>query len=221
MATSRLFITALFAFSSISMATPIENLRTLFVPAPTGRAIEPRSSSATGWHKRSEPHPDGSSYVVKQENLVLGLGRSTRREPEGFTVAFFKPDVAIDAMGKVLKVKADDFSALVDKAYETVGLPQSDLFGNLWSVKQPVSDLAIDRLLTAGSSSSIDQQHIISVYGHDGVTRELEEPVGGYTELPESLNDILTLGKEAREDYIFGEEDTAVVDAANAVLRKP
>ncbi|QRV92748.1 hypothetical protein RhiJN_20766 [Ceratobasidium sp. AG-Ba] len=228
--------------------------------APTGDAIEARSSSATGWHKRSEPYPDGSSYVVKQENLVFGLGRSTRLEPEGrayiqhfvtnvlkiliafvsgFTVAFFKPDVAIDAMGKVLKVRADDFTALVDKAYETLGLPESDTFGNLWryeacfliieiklstvrlSVKQPVTDLPIDRLLIAGSSPSIDQQHIISVYGHDGVTRELEEPVGGYTELPESLNDILTLGKEARENYVSGEEDKAVVDAANAVLRKP
>lgn len=152
-------------------------------------------------------------------------------------MAFFKPDVAIDAMGKVLKVKENDFSTLTALAKKNTNLPVSDIFGNLWrwapydnfsyatnltllfSVKQPVTDLAIDRLSVV--SSSPDDQYLISVYGHDGKTKELEEPVGSYTELPDDLNKTLTLGKEARDGYIRGEENKVVVAAANAVLRKP
>lgn len=50
----------------------------------------------------------------------------------GFSVAFFKPNVAIDAMGRVLVVPQDDFDALANLAQQVSGLPETGAFRNQW-----------------------------------------------------------------------------------------
>lgn len=47
-------------------------------------------------------------------------------------MALFKPDVAIDAMGRVLKVQPDDFEALKDLSQSVSTLPDTGAFRNQW-----------------------------------------------------------------------------------------
>lgn len=73
-AATHIVLAAMLAFSTVSTAAAV----------PTDDLVR-RDYSAAGWHSRAEPHPAGSSYQVNKQNLVFGLGRSTRLEPEGST----------------------------------------------------------------------------------------------------------------------------------------
>ena len=50
----------------------------------------------------------------------------------GFSVALFKPNVAIDAMGRVLIVAQEDFTALEELARSVSSLPETGAFRNQW-----------------------------------------------------------------------------------------
>lgn len=47
-------------------------------------------------------------------------------------MALFKPDVAVDAMGRVLSVEKPDFDALVSQTKATTSLPDTGSFRNQW-----------------------------------------------------------------------------------------
>jgi hypothetical protein len=50
----------------------------------------------------------------------------------GFSVALFKPNVAVDAMGRVLVLTESDWNALADLASQTTNLPETGAFLNQW-----------------------------------------------------------------------------------------
>ncbi|QRV92449.1 hypothetical protein RhiJN_20467 [Ceratobasidium sp. AG-Ba] len=198
-----LIATILLALFALSSSTP-----------PSPHLSNLRMTVPTGWHSRAQPHPDGSAYDVKKENAVFGMMRSTRVEPEGFTVALFKPNVAVDAMGRVLVLTKEDFSALSSLAAETATLPNTGSFRNQWRVKHDRTDYPIEQLYVATSNGL----HTIGVYGHDGQTTTLKPPVGNIANLPAPLNSIITVAKEGRNGFERGTENTEVVSKVKAVF---
>ncbi|KAG9096413.1 hypothetical protein FRC06_008689 [Ceratobasidium sp. 370] len=178
-----------------------------------------RMASPSGWHSRATPHPDGAAYDVQKENIVFAMTRNTRVEPNGFSVALFKPNVAIDAMGRVFVLNHEDFSALASLAAEAANLPDTGSFRNQWRQVAPPfkhdrTDYPIDELHVATSKGL----HSIGIYGHDGQTTTLKPPVGDITNLPPPLNSIVTLAKEGRNGFERGTENTEVVSKVKAVL---
>ncbi|KAG8714070.1 hypothetical protein FRC09_018029 [Ceratobasidium sp. 395] len=159
-----------------------------------------RMTAPAGWLSRATPHPDGAAYDVQKEKVIFGMARNTRVEPEGFSVALFKPNVAVDAMGRVWTLNEQDFSALTSLASE---------------VKHDRTDYPIDQLYVSTSKGL----HAIGVYGHDGQTTTLKPPVGEITNLPAPLNSLVTLAKEGRDGFERGTENTEVVSKVKAVLQ--
>ncbi|CUA68889.1 hypothetical protein RSOLAG22IIIB_13842 [Rhizoctonia solani] len=169
----------------------------------------------TGWYSRATPHPDGAKYDIKKENVVLGLTRNSRVEQDGFSVALFKPNVAVDAMGRVWVLDEKDFDALSKLATLTAQLPDTGAFRNQWRVAHDRTDYPIDQLYVATSSGL----HTIGVYGHDGQTTTLKPPVGDITDLPTSLNSLVTLAKEGRDGFQRGQENAEVTSKVKACFR--
>ncbi|KAB5590691.1 hypothetical protein CTheo_5862 [Ceratobasidium theobromae] len=172
-------------------------------------------ASPTGWHSRSTPHQDGPAYDIRKENLVLGMARNSKVEPEGFSVAFFKPNVAVDAMGRVLVVPESDWTAIVNLATQTLSLPTTGEWMNQWRVKHDRTCYPIDQLCVAKPDGRL---HVISVYGHDGQTTQLQPPVHGRNNLPDSINTLISYAKEGREGFELGEENTQVTDRIKPIL---
>lgn len=93
------------------------------------------STSSQGWHARTSPHPAGTSYEPVRQDLLFVLQRSAPADPNGFSLALLTPDVAIDALGRVLTVSADDFAALrtlASKVADEINVPDTRSFGNQW-----------------------------------------------------------------------------------------
>jgi len=172
-------------------------------------------SSPIGWHSRATPHPDGSAYDIQKANVVFGLTRNSRVEQDGFSVALFRPNVAVDAMGRVFVLTEEDFSALASLATETTSLPDTGAFRNQWRIKHDRTDYPIDQLYIATDNGL----HTIGVYGHDGETTALKTPVGDILNLPTPLNSIITLAKEGRDGFERGTENTEVTSKVKEVLR--
>ncbi|CAE6537661.1 unnamed protein product [Rhizoctonia solani] len=200
-----LIFTLLVAFFVLSPSSP----NSMSGPSRTAFA------DPSGWYSRATPHPDGTNYDVKKENVVLGLTRNSRVEQDGFSVALFKPNVAVDAMGRVWALTDKDFDALTKLATLTTDLPDTGAFRNQWRVKHDRTDYPIDQLYIATSSGL----HTIGVYGHDGETTTLKPPVGDITDLPTSLNSLVTLAKEGREGFQRGQENAEVTSKVKACFK--
>lgn len=89
---------------------------------------------------------------------------------------------------------------------------------NSWtiSVKHDRTDYPIDQLYVATSNGL----RPIGVYGHDGQTTTLKTPVGDITELPSSLNTLVTLAKEGRNGFERGTENNEVTGKVKAILQE-
>ncbi|VDB87099.1 unnamed protein product [Peniophora sp. CBMAI 1063] len=175
--------------------------------------------SSSGWHSRASPHPAGPSYEPSRSDLLLVLKRSTRVEPDGFSLALLAPDVAVDALGRVLTVPSDDFAALqalASNVADTNKVPDTGSFGNQWRIKQRRTDWPIDSFRVARGPDEAPRE--VGVYGFDGEQRELNAPVGDITELPNDLHELLKLTLEAREGLEGGERDDTVIRKVLALL---
>ena len=83
-----------------------------------------------GWYKRTAPHPAPEQWTPRREALTLAVLRSTKVEPEGFTLALFSDKlddkhVAVDSLGRVVLVPKSDHDALVAHATDATALPFS------------------------------------------------------------------------------------------------
>ena len=117
-----LLFAAFFTLSTI----PLPRIESHFYPA---------TMSSQGWYSRTSPHPAGASYEPSRSDLLLVLQRSTRVAPDGFSLALIAPDVAVDALGRVLTVPSDDFAALRTLASQVAdksNVPDTGVFGNQW-----------------------------------------------------------------------------------------
>jgi len=91
------------------------------------------TASATGWHTRATEHT--GAFEPKKADLVLTVLINSQVESDGFTLGLIKPNLAVDARGKVLTLSADDFAAFEAKVTEVKAVPHTGSFMGQWRVK--------------------------------------------------------------------------------------
>ncbi|KAG8902920.1 hypothetical protein FRB99_003946 [Tulasnella sp. 403] len=188
---------------------------TLISLCPLSAASSNTLSSLTGWHSRVEPAT--GPFTPTRDSLAFAELRSTPADPNGFTVAFFSPNIVVDARGVVSTLDTSDWQGIKNLVVEAVtSLPQTGVFRNQWRIAHARTGQPIDWLRVV--TSSTEDLGEVSAYGYDGVTTTLETPVGGYTTLPPVLDQVFGLLQEARSGYVKGAEVTVTIDAVKAVL---
>jgi hypothetical protein len=184
-------------------------------------------SNLEGWHSRSTPHPSPQSFKPTQSALKLVLLLNAPVEQEGFTLALFEPNVAVDAMGSVLAVSQDDFEGLIHLGEKVKNeVPETGTFRNTWTLDHSRTSQPIDRLLLPSSddspyTSSIGEwelKNVASVQGYEkGLTR-LKERVAGFDELPEVLANVIGLTREGRDGWRKDGEDKDILKKVRDIL---
>ncbi|KAI9065138.1 hypothetical protein FKP32DRAFT_1590889 [Trametes sanguinea] len=176
--------------------------------SPTNRLedqLAMSTTSAKGWHARAHPHPSSATFVPARDKLVFAVLLNAPADPEGFTMALFRPDVAVDARGRILQVQPDDFAALADLAEQVNRLPETGSFMNAWRVAHDRTDQPIDRLfVTTPGGNEIKQT---SVQGWHPDKKDLKTPVADYNELPSALHELFGYIQEGRTEYQRGREE--------------
>jgi len=175
--------------------------------------------SAAGWHARSPLHPSGDSFVPTREALALACLYSTPVQPSGLAAALFKPDIAVDAQGRVLQLSQADFAAIKELGASSVAdnIPAAGGFRNQWRIKhartsQPISWL---RVVDGGAIKDV------SVYGYNKQKLELDPEVDGLATLPEVLDKVFGVFAEGREGLEDGGEvNSRIVELVAAVVEQ-
>ncbi|KAI0807440.1 hypothetical protein C8Q74DRAFT_1362943 [Fomes fomentarius] len=160
--------------------------------------------SATGWYSRASPHPSAPDFTPSKDTLVFAVLLNAQADPEGFTLAVFHPDIAVDARGRVLQVQPDDYARLTALAEETTHLPQTGEFLNAWRVAHRFTEQKNHQLFFKTSTGELKQT---TVQGWHLENKQLKKPVEGYTELPPVLYELFGYIQEARTDYERGREE--------------
>jgi len=155
-------------------------------------------SDGSNWKERAQPHPTPSSWTPTRLDLALAVLRNSPVEHHALTLALFKPNVAVDAMGNVLVVQPEDFTQITTLAKQTPDLPETGVFRNLWSIDQPTTSQPIDRLLVPVNDGEYKQ---ISVQGYAAGKKDLKNPVGDVTQLPDVLYKVFELISHSRTGY--------------------
>ncbi|KAF9501480.1 hypothetical protein BDN71DRAFT_1492156 [Pleurotus eryngii] len=186
------------------------------------------SSRYADWHSRATPHPNPTSFEPTRSALSLAVLRNDPVHPEGFTLALFNgatDAIAVDAMGRVLQVSAEDYKGITSLAYEVLVLPSTGTFRNTWALKRPATSQPIDRILVAVKGGGDPEGGVelkeTSVQGFSKqLTMELKRPLTdeGITHLPSSLSELAGLVLEAREGFVPGDEDRQMVTKVKDVL---
>ncbi|KAG8801042.1 hypothetical protein FRC17_006745 [Serendipita sp. 399] len=224
-----LFAFALFALLLVFLAGPLDvlanpfssvaaTIRSWFSSCHSDNATKDMSSSVTpaghhatssgkGWHARAVEHERSAatSFELKKEDLVLTVLLNSQVEPEGFTLALFKPLHAVDASGRQLTLSKADFDAFHEHIEEVKKLPATGEFGGQWRVKHERTGFPIDRVLIPGHEE-------VSVYGWSKDVDTLESETQGVDKLPAPLQQLIGLAKEARDGYVRGRREEAVVE---------
>lgn len=172
-------------------------------------------SDLEGWRSRASALPDSESFTPEHDTLILAALYNAPVDPEGFTLALFGPDIAVDASGAVLRLPPHDFAGLVRLARDVYALPDTGAFRNQWRVNQPMTSRPIDRLFVRSAGGNVRET---SVYGWAKGSTALSTPVDGQETLPGSLYELVGLVREARAGYEKGRGDQAVIDSVKALL---
>jgi len=146
-------------------------------------------NSATGWRERATT---GEQFKPTAESLEFAVRHATPVDPDGFTVALFKPNRAVDAQGRALTLEQADFDALVSVASAVAALPQTFQ----WRVYSDRTSRPIDYITLKDG----DAQRSVGVYNWNEQTRTLEQSTEGFTDLPDPIQNILKLASEAAQD---------------------
>lgn len=182
----------------------------------------PWDSEFSAWRARASLHPGSpDNFTPTRDALALIVLDSTPRDPDGFTLAFFEPNIAVDAMGRIIDVKQEDFDGIVSLAKQTVDLPQTGSFMNTWRLERETTSMPIERLFVPAPASPIaDSEGLVqtSVYGYAKGVGKLKSSVGGITELPDLLKQLFGLFEEARGGYQRGQEDKDVIRKVRDVV---
>ena len=154
------------------------------------------ASEFEGWYSRARPHPSPSEFIPTRDRLSFAVLHSAQADPGGFTLALFSPNIAIDALGKVLVLDEKDFDGLTALARQTLALPDTGLYRNTWRIKRDRTEQPIERLFVPHDGGGL-RQTCVQGYGKD--TRELKVPAG--KQLPDVLWELFGLISEAEEGY--------------------
>lgn len=173
------------------------------------------SSKYSGWHTRAGSYLSPESFTPTREGLAFAALYHAPANPDGFSVAFFHPNVAVDARGEILVVNQEDFEGLETLARASLELPPTELPMNTWRISQRRTDQPIHRLHVPRSADEIVET---GVQGFEKGKKVLKEPVAGITELPEVLHEIIGLVVEGREGYERGKANEEVISKVKGVL---
>ncbi|RDX56617.1 hypothetical protein OH76DRAFT_1395739 [Lentinus brumalis] len=174
------------------------------------------SSSASGWRARAEPYASAAEFTPSKDALVFAVLLNTPADPEGFTMALFRPDIAVDARGRVVQLKPEDFSTLASLAEDATRLPDTGSFMNAWRVAHDRTSQKIDRLFVRTPSGELMQ---VSVQGWHAEKKKLQTAVGEHDELPPVLHELFGYIQEGRADYQRGQVDNAgVIEKVKALV---
>ncbi|KAF7795805.1 hypothetical protein EIP86_006972 [Pleurotus ostreatoroseus] len=174
-----------------------------------------------GWRSRAQPHASPSAFTPSRETLAFALVQSTMGFPWRLIVAFFAPNIAVDAVGAVLVLADADFAALAALAKACLDLPVPPIMGQ-WRVHHGVTCQPFDYLWIPDRDSS--ELKRITVYGYYRTPKStnnnyvLEKPVGDITSLPDALVDILGLSYEAN---VPAGEQTELIAQIRKLLERP
>jgi len=161
------------------------------------------SHDASGWHSRASEFA-GGTFEPKKEDVVLVSLINSQVEHDGFTLGLIKPNLAVDARGKILVIAADDFKAIEKLTEKAAELPKTGAFRGQWRVKHDRTGFPISRLLVPGKEE-------ISVYGWDKNTKKLQTPVQGHEDLPDVLQTLFGWINEGRDGYVRGAQDAGPI----------
>ncbi|KAH9945995.1 uncharacterized protein BXZ73DRAFT_95507 [Epithele typhae] len=203
---------ACFLFSALLI------LRTIYTSAhpPTARLDLAMAPSAQGWHARATPLPtaDASGFAPTADALAFVVLLNAPADPEGFTMALFRPDVAVDARGRALRLQADDAVALLALAERANAMPDTGSFMNAWRVAHPRTSQKIDRLFVRTPEGRFRET---SVQGWDPVLKQLKTAVGEYEELPPVLYEFFGYVQEARDGFQKLEANQDIITQVTAL----
>ncbi|OBZ75798.1 hypothetical protein A0H81_04158 [Grifola frondosa] len=185
-------------------------------PLHPAYSISMSPSPNAGWHARAQPSP--RAFVPTRDALVFAVLLNAQADHDGFTLALFRPDVAVDARGAVLTVDPADFARLAELAQQTTTLPPTGSFMNAWRVAHDRTEQKIDRLFAATSTDGPLVQ--TSVQGYSPRMRQLKPAVGDVTELPDVLQELFGYIQEGREGFIRGEEDKEIIARVKALVNE-
>lgn len=184
--------------AALLVFSPIPYLLPKFDHQYKPHTIMPQSP-LTGWHKRATSHPSRDTFVPTASSLQYGMIRSTPANPTQLDVAFFAPDFVVDAAGRVLKLSTGDIDGLqtLVKAAVSNDVPKAGGFRNQWRIKHPRTSLPILWLKVPDADTGLQE---VSVYGYSSETISLSKPVKGLDDLPDVLQEVFGVLKEARTD---------------------
>ncbi|KDQ49500.1 hypothetical protein JAAARDRAFT_641197 [Jaapia argillacea MUCL 33604] len=70
----------------------------------------PPSELALGtWSTRANPHSSPSTFTLTRDSFVLTVLLNAPSDTDGFTLALFKSEIAVDSVGRVLILQPTDF----------------------------------------------------------------------------------------------------------------
>ncbi|KAI0748266.1 hypothetical protein C8Q80DRAFT_1170955 [Daedaleopsis nitida] len=165
------------------------------------------SPSVQGWHSRAaDPHTAAADFTPTKDALAFAVLLNAQADPEGFTLALFHPDIAVDARGRVLQLQPSDFSKLTALAAEVNHLPDTGSFMNAWRVVHDRTEQKIDRLFAKTSAGNLKQT---SVQGWHTDKKQLKTAVGDHAELPAVLDELFGYIQEGREGYNYDRVDNS------------
>jgi hypothetical protein len=146
--------------------------------------------------------------------LLLAVLLNAPVEHEGITLTLYSDTekgeiVAVDASGRVLLVSDKDAAGILSLAENTLELPDSEQWRNIWVVKRPTTSQPVHRLFI---QSQDPDKHLksVGVQGFSKETRDLKTPVGRFQELPDSLWILTGLVLEAREEVDERRDDVVL-----------
>ena len=173
-------------------------------------------ASAQGWHARANPHPSPASFAPTKDALVFAALLHAPADPQGFTMALFEPDVAVDARGRVLQLQPQDFARLAELAREAGQLPETGSFMNAWRVAHDRTSQKIDRLFIKTPGGDVKET---SVQGWHPEKKQLKTVVAGHQELPPVLQELVGYVQEGRTEFVRGqEENKALISQLTALV---
>jgi len=163
----------------------------------------------TDWPLRATPHPSRDVFTPTASSLQYGILRSTPVNSQ-LVAAFFEPDFAVDAAGRVLKLSEGDANGIGALVHAAVGedVPKPGGFRNQWRVSHPRTSMPIHWLKVFNTPGKEGTLQEVSVYGYSSETTELSKSVQGLLNFPDTLQETFGVLDEARTTSNGGQGNT-------------
>lgn len=164
------------------------------------------SSKYSGWRQRANPsvHP----FTPTRENFLFAISINAMGVSDGFEVALFKPNIAVDTLGIVLELSGDDFDGFVRLAHETAGheVWQWRIYSD-WSCR-PITNVRVSQ----GADKPFAEA---GVYAYEKGARRLED--GG--RLPDAPTELFGLAAEVPYRGKDGEKSDELIRKIQELYR--